>query len=45
MSDNLARVLEENLTNLLRDDSIDVFLASESSIPLDYGLPVALHYT
>jgi len=26
-------VLAENLTNLLRDDSIDVFLASDSSIP------------
>ncbi|MBT8367298.1 MAG: PqiC family protein [Deltaproteobacteria bacterium] len=37
---NLTRVLEENLTNLLRDDSIDVFLASESSIPLYYRLEV-----
>jgi uncharacterized lipoprotein YmbA len=40
LSDNLTRVLEENLTNLLRADSIDVFLASESSIPLDYLLEV-----
>jgi uncharacterized lipoprotein YmbA len=30
---NLTRVLEENLTNLLQDDSIEIFLASESSIP------------
>ena len=40
LSNNLTRVLEENLTNLLRDDSIDVFLAAESSIPLDYRLEV-----
>ena len=40
LSDNLTRVLEENLTNLLRDDAIDVFLASDSSIPLDYRLEV-----
>jgi uncharacterized lipoprotein YmbA len=40
LSDNLTRVLEENLTNLLRDDLIDVFLASDSSIPLDYRLEV-----
>ena len=40
LNDNLTRVLEENLTNLLRADSIDVFLASESSIPLDYRLEV-----
>ena len=40
LSENLTRVLEENLTNLLRDDSIDVFLASDSSIPLDYRLEV-----
>jgi uncharacterized lipoprotein YmbA len=33
-------VLEENLTNLLRGDSIDVFLASDSSIPADYRLEV-----
>jgi len=31
---------EQNLTNLLRDDSIDVILASETSIPLDYRLEV-----
>ena len=37
---NLTRVLGENLTNLLQDDSIRVFLASESSIPLDYRLEV-----
>jgi hypothetical protein len=42
---NKARVLEENLTNFLRDDSNDVFLASEGSIPIDCGLPVARHYT
>jgi hypothetical protein len=40
LSDNLTRVLEENLTNLLRDDLIDVFLASDSSIPSDYRLEV-----
>jgi len=40
LNDNLTRVLEENLTNLLQDDSIEVFLASESSIPLDYRLEV-----
>jgi hypothetical protein len=40
LSDNLTRVLAENLTNLLRDDSIDIFLASDSSIPLDYRLEV-----
>jgi hypothetical protein len=40
LNDNLTRVLEENLTNLLRDDSIDVFLASDSSIPSDYRLEV-----
>ena len=37
---NLTRVLAENLTNLLRGDLIDVFLASDSSIPLDYRLEV-----
>jgi uncharacterized lipoprotein YmbA len=37
---NLTRVLEENLTNLLQDASIEVFMASESSIPLDYRLEV-----
>ncbi len=40
LSNNLTRVLEQNLTNLLRDDSIDVFLASQSSIPFDYRLEV-----
>ena len=40
LSDNLTRVLEENLTNLLRDDLIEVFLASDSSIPSDYRLEV-----
>jgi hypothetical protein len=40
LNDNLTRVLAENLTNLLRDDLIDVFLASDSSIPLDYRLEV-----
>jgi uncharacterized lipoprotein YmbA len=33
-------VLAENLTNLLHEDSIDVFLASDSSIPADYRLEV-----
>jgi uncharacterized lipoprotein YmbA len=40
LSDNLTRVLGQNLTNLLRNDSIDVILASETSIPLDYRLEV-----
>jgi uncharacterized lipoprotein YmbA len=40
LSNNLTRVLAENLTNLLRDDSIDVFLATDSSIPTDYRLEV-----
>jgi len=40
LNDNLTRVLAENLTNLLRNDSIDVFLASDSSIPSDYRLEV-----
>jgi hypothetical protein len=40
MSNNLTRVLAENLANLLRDDSIAVFLSSDSSIPLDYRLEV-----
>jgi uncharacterized lipoprotein YmbA len=40
LNENLTRVLEENLTNLLRDDSIDVFLATDSSIPTDYRLEV-----
>jgi hypothetical protein len=40
LNDNLTRVLAENLANLLRSDSIVVFLASDSSIPLDYRLEV-----
>jgi uncharacterized lipoprotein YmbA len=40
LSDNLTRVLEENLTNLLRGNAIAVFLSSESSIPPDYQLEV-----
>ena len=40
LNDNLTRVLAENLTNLWREDSIDVFLASDSSIPADYRLEV-----
>ncbi len=40
LGDNLTRVLAENLTNLLRKDSIAVFLYSESSIPLDYRLEI-----
>jgi uncharacterized lipoprotein YmbA len=40
LSDNLTRVLEENLTNMLQDDSITVFLSSDSSIPPDYRLEV-----
>jgi uncharacterized lipoprotein YmbA len=40
LNDNLTRVLAENLTNLLRDGSIDIFLASDSSIPTDYRLEV-----
>jgi uncharacterized lipoprotein YmbA len=40
MSNNLTRVLAENLANLLRNDLIDVFLATDSSIPTDYRLEV-----
>ena len=40
LNENLTRVLAENLTNLLRGDLIDVFLASDSSIPADYRLEV-----
>jgi len=40
LSDNLTRVLEENLTNLLHDNSIDIYLASDSSILPDYRLEV-----
>lgn len=40
LSENLTRVLEENMTKLLQNDSIEVSLASESSIPFDYRLEV-----
>ena len=40
LNDNLTRVLEENLTHLLSDDSIDVFLTTDSSIPTDFRLEV-----
>jgi uncharacterized lipoprotein YmbA len=40
LNDNLTRVLAENLTNLLQDDTITVFLSSDSSIPTDYRLEV-----
>ena len=40
LSDNLTRVIAQNLANLLRSDSIDVFLSSDSSIPFDYQLEV-----
>ena len=40
LSDNLTRVLAENLANMLRDDSIGVFLSADSSIPLDYRLEI-----
>ena len=40
LSDNLTRVLAENLANLLQSSSIDVFLSSDSSIPFDYQLEV-----
>jgi len=40
LGNNLTRVLEENLINLLRDDSIGVILVAESSIPLDYRLEI-----
>ena len=40
LGDNLTRVLEESLSNLLHDNSIDVFLASDSSILPDYRLEV-----
>lgn len=40
LNTNLTRVLEENLTNLLKADSIDLFLTTESSIPFDYRLEV-----
>ena len=40
LDDNLTRVVEENLSKLLRADSIEVFLASQSSIPIDYRLEI-----
>ena len=40
LNENLTRVLEENLTNLVQNDQIDVFLASDSSIQPDYRLEV-----
>jgi len=40
LDDNLTGVLEENLTYLLRNDSIAVFLSSDSSIALDYRLEI-----
>jgi uncharacterized lipoprotein YmbA len=40
LTDNLTRVIAENLANLLHDASIDIFLASESSIAPDYQLEV-----
>jgi uncharacterized protein len=40
LNDNMTRVLAENLTNLLQNDRIEVFMASESSIPLDYRLEI-----
>ncbi len=40
LNDNLTRVLEENLTSLLGNDSIDIFLTTDSSIPTNYRLEV-----
>jgi uncharacterized protein len=40
VGNNLTRVLAENLTNLLRNELIDVLLTSDSSIPMDYRLEV-----
>ena len=40
LNENLTRVLEENLTYLLQSHLIDVFMASDSSIPADYLLEV-----
>ena len=40
LADNLTRVLAHNLVDLLRNDSIDVFISTESSIPFDYRLEV-----
>jgi len=40
LDDNLTRVLETNLTRLLHADSIEIFMASQSSILLDYRLEI-----
>ena len=40
LNENLTRVLAENLIDMLRDDSIAVFLSSDSSIPFDYRLEI-----
>lgn len=40
LNDNLTRVLAENLTNLLREESIAIFLSTESSISPDYRLEI-----
>jgi uncharacterized lipoprotein YmbA len=40
LDDNLRRVFEENLTNLLGDASVGVIMTAESSIPLDYRLEI-----
>ena len=40
LDENLTRVLAENLSNILRNDSIAVFLSSDSSIPFDYRLEI-----
>mgnify|MGYP001826109207 CR=1 FL=1 len=40
LNDNLTRVLEENLTNLMGNDLNDIIFASDSSIPADYRLEV-----
>jgi len=40
LSDNLTRVLAQNLANMLRDDFIGVFFSADSSIPLDYRLEI-----
>jgi uncharacterized lipoprotein YmbA len=40
LSDNLTRVLEENLANLLHGDAFAVFLSSDSSVTPDYRLEV-----
>ncbi len=40
LGDNLTRVIEENLTILLKDHSFAVFLAADSSILPDYRLEI-----